>query len=186
MCSDPLGRGTPDGLRYRRRQYRQRQTCKVALLAACSASLALVSGCGGEDLVGPTVPVEGKVTFNGKEVPTGTVIFLPDASKGNSAQYESRAPIDASGNYSLKTQGKDGAPPGAYMVGVASWKRPPEVSDPNFNGFPPPNIPLVPLKYNNPASSGLTAEAREDAPAGEYDLKLEGKLGARSSRASAR
>ena len=162
-----------------RRRYRKTGCRKLALLCACSAPLGLLSGCGAEDLVGPTVPVEGKVTFNGDAVPTGTVIFLPDAKNGNGAQYESRAPIDASGHYSLKTQGKDGAPPGAYLVGVASWKPPPERSDPNFNGFPPPNIPLVPLKYNNPASSGLTAEARENAPAGEYDLELEGKLGGR-------
>ncbi|MDC0934948.1 hypothetical protein OAS39_01585 [Pirellulales bacterium] len=156
-----------------------RRGCRMALLCACNASLALLSGCGAEDLVGPTVPVAGKVTFNGNEVTTGTVIFLPDASKGNAAQYESRGAIDASGNYLLQTMGKEGAPPGAYLVGVAAWKRPPEVLNPDFRGFPPPNIPLVPLKYNNPASSGLTAEARENAPAGEYDLKLEGELGGR-------
>ncbi|MCH2115137.1 MAG: hypothetical protein MK171_09555 [Pirellulales bacterium] len=166
MCSDSNENGTMLGWR-------------LALVCVYSVQLSLVSGCGSEDLVGPTVPVEGQVTFNGNAVTTGTMIFLPDVSKGNTAQYESRAPIDESGHYRLKTQGKDGAPPGAYFVGIASWKRPPEVDDPNFNGFPPPNIPLVPLKYNRPKSSGLTAEARADAPAGEYDFKLEGKLGTR-------
>ncbi|MCH2115471.1 MAG: hypothetical protein MK171_11255 [Pirellulales bacterium] len=152
---------------------------RPALLSACSAPLValLLSGCAGEDLVGPTVPVEGQITWKGNEVTTGTVIFLPDASKGNAAEYDSRGAIDASGHYSLKTLDKEGAPPGHYMVGVVSSKRPPGVTDPNYRGFPPPNIPLIPLKYQNPASSGLTVEARENAPPGEYDFKLEGEIG---------
>ena len=152
-----------------------RRGYRLALLAACSS--ALLSGCGGEDLAGPTVPVEGQVTYNGNVVSTGTVIFLPDTSKGNASEYESRGAIDASGHYSMQTRGKEGAPPGAYLVGVVASKRPPEASDPNFKGFVPFNIPLVPLKYQQPITSGLTAEARENAPPGEYDFKLEGEIG---------
>ncbi len=43
-------------------------------------ALLLVAGCKGES----SYPVSGTVTFDGKAVPAGEVVFTPDASKGNS------------------------------------------------------------------------------------------------------
>jgi hypothetical protein len=40
---------------------------------------SFLSGCGER----PTYPVSGKVMYKGKPVPAGTVVFVPDHSRGN-------------------------------------------------------------------------------------------------------
>ncbi|MBA4187436.1 MAG: hypothetical protein C0467_05390 [Planctomycetaceae bacterium] len=42
-------------------------------------SWLLIAGCGGT----ASYPVSGKVTFDGKFVPVGEVVFTPDGAKGN-------------------------------------------------------------------------------------------------------
>lgn len=50
-------------------------------LALAAALLVLLAACGSD---GPArFDVAGQVTFRGKPVPAGTIIFEPDATKGN-------------------------------------------------------------------------------------------------------
>jgi len=57
-------------------------SAKAAASVLVLASL-LFSGCGGGDDV-ERYHVSGKVTFRNQPIPAGTIIFEPDASKGNS------------------------------------------------------------------------------------------------------
>lgn len=61
-------------------------------------------------------PVSGKVTVKSRPLPAGiTVVFIPNAEKGNRTMREPRAQTDAKGIYQLFSnhQGKEnGAPSG--------------------------------------------------------------------------
>lgn len=46
---------------------------------AAAVTLSLLAGCGGEH----GYDVSGDVTFDGKPVPAGSILFTPDGSKGN-------------------------------------------------------------------------------------------------------
>lgn len=57
---------------------------RKALVAFCCSSLAVIfAGCGGGDSV-EAYHLSGKVTFDGKPIPTGQIYFMPDTNKGNS------------------------------------------------------------------------------------------------------
>jgi hypothetical protein len=51
--------------------------------------------------------VEGKVTFDGKPVPSGTIRFEPDSTKGNTGPVGYAAIID--GRYTTATEGSKGS-----------------------------------------------------------------------------
>src|SRR5262245_43577043 len=77
-------------------------------------------GCADRSGVGKTVPVTGKVYLGDRPLPTGSVSFRPDASKGNTSTWEPSGDIGPDGTYKLSTNGKPGAPPGWYRVIVAA------------------------------------------------------------------
>jgi hypothetical protein len=111
--------------------------------------------------------VKGKVTFEGKSLPTGTVVFLGKNNMSGSAA------IDKDGNYSLPD-----APLGDVTIivmvpkpppgGLEKMKLPPGTKegksiDPEGSGKSisimgtlPTHIVPIPDKYGNEATSGLT------------------------------
>lgn len=121
-----------------------------------------VAGCaGGKKLH----PVKGKVTFNGKAVPNGTISFIPQS--GQTATGE----LQKDGSFSLKTPGVgEGAATGSYMVIVVAMEdmgaRMPEERTP----LPPP---LVPNKYTSAATTDLKAEVEAKENVFSFDLKGE-------------
>jgi len=140
-------------------------TC-AALVAG--VLIAAVIGCGGGDGgPGHLVPVQGRVMLGDKPLTTGTVIFRPDASKGNPSQQEPRGQIDADGNYKLLTAQKEGAAPGWYKVGVIATRQP---TDPK-NPYALPQS-LIPTIYNDPERSRLVKEVVEKPGPGAYDLRI--------------
>lgn len=139
-----------------------------------TASLALVlclAGCtGGSRLPKPnTVPVTGKVTFKGEAVADATVSFVPTGS-----HRSAYAKTDAAGAYKLNTAGNnDGAMPGDYQVIVTK-----SVSEgaAASNDIAAPQQPvkfksLLPEKYAQASSSGLTASVKKDG-ANRFDFSL--------------
>jgi len=110
-----------------------------------------------------TVPVSGKVTVDGEPLTSGQVAFVP-VDEGAPKELSS-ATIDAKGNYSIKTAGKDGAPPGKYKVTVSMMMTP-------TGDGKAPELPF-PTKYGNPRDTPLSVEVVANAPAGAYDLKIE-------------
>jgi len=130
-----------------------------ALVFVFAASL-VVAGCGprGE----ATAIVRGKVTYNGKPVPNGTVNFIP--TKGPAATGE----IQSDGSYALTTyKAGDGAVLGDHKVVIVAMQdmgnRLPESRTP----LPPP---IVPVKYTSLATSDLTAEVEKKENTINFEL----------------
>jgi hypothetical protein len=97
----------------------------------------------------PVYPVSGKVLFQGRPAQGAVVQFHPQ--EGTDTTLAPRGEVDADGTFRLTTyQHQDGAPAGRYAVTVF-WGVPSKGGD-QFDRV------LVPQRYLNPATSGLTAE----------------------------
>ena len=134
------------------RPRRLRSAVAAALSLGAAALLATTAGCGAssaEPPIGATVPVRGVVTYKGKPLTQGTVVFEPDAGR------EAHGPIQPDGSFVLTTFRKDdGALPGAHRVSVADV---------------PKNV--LPLKFRNAASTGLEIEVSAEKTDYPVDLK---------------
>jgi hypothetical protein len=133
-------------------------------LATFALVLACVVGCGSSG-PGRLMPVKGKVTLDDKALTTGSLVFKPDATKGNNSRFEPSGTVATDGSYSLFTKEKEGAPPGWYKVGIVAEEA--NAADPYA-----PRRSLVPNRYNDAETSGLSIEVASSPPAGAYDLKL--------------
>jgi hypothetical protein len=101
-----------------------------------------------------TAPVSGKVTYNGKPVPNGTVMFVPD--QGPPATGE----IAKDGSYRLSTYtdgGGDGAVLGNHKISITALQDTSGALPEQRSGTPKA---IVPRKYLSHETSGLTAEVR--------------------------
>lgn len=136
--------------------------------------IGLSSGCGDGGRVGPTFPVSGKITFmNEPLVAKNTIVQLkPDASKGNTSPFEPTGTVDESGTYTLRTEGKKGAPSGWYKVVVVSRDDAPVVHPKAQQDHRPVSKSLVPAKYGQEKTTDLVIEVVETPAPGAYDLKL--------------
>jgi hypothetical protein len=126
----------------------------------------LVLGCSaGRD---ERVPVEGRITVQGQPLLSGTVVFHPNAARGNTCTREPRAAIrsDAPGRYQLTTDDKPGAAPGWYRVTVFALK--PITRE---NAQRPPEW-LADEKYADVQRSGLEVEVVSAPAPGAYDFDL--------------
>jgi hypothetical protein len=138
--------------------------------------LPVVGGCGKGSSIDGVVPVSGNVTYQGEPVEGAIVTFLPQGT-----QRAATGRTDASGQYKLTTlEAEDGAMPGDYQVTIAKTEvsgtrdteddTPPPVFD---SGLPPIySKELVPVKYKNVQTSGLTAQV-SDSGTNEFSFNLE-------------
>lgn len=104
---------------------------------------AIGCGDGASPLSAPRYPVSGAVTFRGKPVSEGKVIFY------RSQVGSITAKIDKAGAFVFDEA--QGVPAGDYRVGLA----PPEVYE-----IPPRPHPTFPDKYRFADTSGLTATVK--------------------------
>jgi hypothetical protein len=119
----------------------------------------------------PSVPASGVVTYKGKPLPEHQVVLMP-----SDGRRPATGVTDAEGKFVLGTNAPgDGAPAGLAKVGIV-WAGPEQtgdavdqsaIDDPSKMPKPPVNIPV---KYNNPETSELTAEI---PGSGTSDLKFE-------------
>ena len=136
------------------------------IVALCLAIVLVASaGCGSGKK--KTCIVRGKVTYDGKVVPNGTITFFP--TEGPSASGE----IQPDGSYTLTTYvAGDGAVEGAYTVVIVAMRdesgRLPEERNP----LPPP---IVPNKYTSAATSDLRAEVKAGENTLNFHLEKEKK-----------
>jgi hypothetical protein len=91
-----------------------RRVSRVARLLPALACL-LAFGCGDTG----THHVSGKVTFQGKDVPTGMIYFMPDGSKGNSGPTGFAEIKD--GQYDTSSGNGRGAPPGPIIIAIEGF-----------------------------------------------------------------
>lgn len=131
-----------------------KQNQRIAVIPFLSAVLVLLAGCDAGSA--PLAPVHGKVSYKGAPLPRGTIVFIPDASRGSSGPL-ARADIQADGSYRLRTGGSEGAPAGFHRVTVAALAAPAAV--PAGQRFSVPRS-LLPEKYRDPDLSQLTCEVK--------------------------
>ncbi len=113
-----------------------------------------------------TIPVEGKVLVDGQPLTLGTVIFTPDAARGNTSPHEPRGKLDAQGVYRLN-QMKDHArvQPGWYKISISAQR----LKDPADRYS---YVSILPAKFARPETSGLALEVVENPRPGAYDIAL--------------
>jgi hypothetical protein len=130
----------------------------VRLLPCAALFVFILAGCGGGGH-----PVEGKVSRDdGGSVAGAVVVFHPDISKGNKSPHTARGIADDSGAFKIVPDGGDrrGLQPGAYKVTVMLTK--PGEKGPK--GEPAPPDMLLPKKYGDAKTSGLTAIVPSESP----------------------
>jgi hypothetical protein len=130
----------------------QKENRVLIVRASIAVSLLLIiAGCarkGGME----TAPVSGKVTYRGKALPTGTVMFVP--TEGPAATGE----IGKDGTYKLTTYREgDGAVIGEHKVTITALQGMEGALPEVRSGTPGP---LVPAKYLSAETSGLIAEVK--------------------------
>jgi hypothetical protein len=122
-------------------------------LAVASLALAMTSCSRGPRHVA-VFSVVGQVILEGKPVPYAFVVLHPLADSAP-VGISPRAQADANGAFALSTYGSgDGAPVGDYSVTVQKFRAPTEADT-----RPPAN--LLPLRYADPSSSGITVQVHE-------------------------
>jgi hypothetical protein len=119
-------------------------------------------GCG---RAGPEMArVTGKVTYQGKPVPKGTIAFIPVADGRNAT-----GALAPDGTYRLQTEEpNDGAQLGEYKVTISAR------DDVVLDYTPPVPIKpkmLAPAQYENPETSGLKATVVRGSNVFDFDLK---------------
>ena len=139
-------------------------TSKV-LVAILAVSAALAAGGCGPGLP-ETAPVQGTVTYDGKPVTQGKIAFFPETGRPASGQ------IQPDGTYTLTTfSTDDGALLGKHVVTIESMtstggEQPKSFEQEMARALDPTKRPpgqpvakwLVPERYSNRNTSGLTAE----------------------------
>ena len=133
-----------------------------SLLLLCAA--ILLGGCG--DGLPERVIVTGKVTYQGKPLPTGTISFSPKTER---ATRPSLAYLLEDGTYKMTTfRADDGTQPGEYSVAVIAYDEGPLS---NAEQWRRQGKKLIPEKYFKHATSGLEATVPEHDVELNFDLK---------------
>src|SRR5262245_6286098 len=101
------------------------------------------------------VPVSGRIRFSGRTLENAFVLAIPNRG-GQSAL----SPLDADGNFSLMTNGADGALTGEHKLVVKA-----------FSGGMPPK-PIVPAKYSEAATTHWTIKVTK-GPANHFEFEIE-------------
>lgn len=135
------------------------------------ATTIVVSGCGGE---AGLARVKGRITYKGQPVTTGEVFFTPEEAGKRGA----KGVLDSDGYYVLSTLGNgDGAYVGKHKVSVIA-QGPDKPIPPKMKGrmmeedMQGSGDPLVPRKYFNAQTSGLTADVA-DGTSNVFDFDLQ-------------
>ena len=143
-------------------------------IAACLPGIVLVAltslGCEG----GPKlVKAGGTVKYKSAPLPGADIVLVPDESG-----FPSIARTDDQGRFTVTTSGRPGAPVGSYKVAITAVRQKRAVSDAEAVGMTSDQIAanhetLIPVKYNNLVSSGLTATVSDDPAKNDFmfDLK---------------
>ena len=142
-------------------------------LSGLILSLAFI-GCGPSGHLSGLHPCEGTVTYNGSPVAEAVLTFHPDASGG---ARSASAITDTSGKFKVTTlKPEDGIGPGNYKVTIIKFEEygdlPPKVMDDYGDMVQPvrPQKNVLPKKYENPATSGLTVTIDKGKKTENFEL----------------
>ncbi|MBX6313673.1 MAG: hypothetical protein IRY99_12255 [Isosphaeraceae bacterium] len=140
---------------------RRLRWCGLPGVALLVLAIALAPGCGGDPDAIPAVPAAGTVTYQGKPLPEGNIVFQPIMeAKGRPASGTIK-----DGKFSLSTYGTDdGAIPGKHKVAVMATKEVPSKEGDTATQY------LIPEKYASPETSGIEIEI---PPGGKKDIAID-------------
>lgn len=144
-----------------------------------SLSLALLglslSGCGSGRTQQPVAPVKGTVTYNGRPLKHGTILFESPGKRTAVGEVRNGAIVG------VRTyEDNDGAPVGEHRVAIQSLAEMSAIalagpSNPGDTGKYNPaymsGTSAIPEHYGNPATSGLTANVAPDGAPLKFELK---------------
>ncbi|MCX7427861.1 MAG: hypothetical protein NTW96_19810 [Planctomycetia bacterium] len=139
-----------------------------AALVVLLGAVIVGQGCGGSRL--GTVPLSGRVTYKGQPLVGGTVTFHPvDAAKCRPAT----ASIQPDGSFVAATLENDrGIMPGEYRVSVVLVKAPLFDVSPAQAAKAAANNMVLPPRYADPATSGLTVTIEAGGGSKTHDIDL--------------
>ena len=125
----------------------------------------MLLGCGPD---GPILkPVEGTITYNGKKITNGSIVFVPIGNLPSSVGI-----IDTNGSYKMKTQingvQREGTALGDHKVMIVSIQDTSNKLPEDRIPLPPPNIPS---HFGDSNQSGLTAKVEDKINIINFDLK---------------
>ena len=127
----------------------------------------LLSGCNGSPA---TVPVTGTVTYQGKPLESGTIIFESPGSRPATGKI-----VDGKITDVTTYEPGDGAPVGKHQVAIQAVTEAGSAvaADPSQGtgtGYMQ-STSLIPTAYGDPATSGLTAETKPGMNELSFELK---------------
>jgi hypothetical protein len=107
----------------------------------------------------PTVPVQGKVIWQGKPLTDGTVGFAPLSVAEGLPKRPAIGELGPEGVYRMSSfRPGDGLLPGEYRVTVQSYTSRPTLDEPEKRV-----VWRIPSRYGDPGRSGLTFTVPADA-----------------------
>ncbi|MDZ7616435.1 MAG: hypothetical protein U1E05_05480 [Patescibacteria group bacterium] len=129
------------------KRFSGRAWCPIAMLSV------LAAGCGGgSDL--PMSPVRGTVTYQGKPLARGEVVFTPvEGTTGPQAVGH----IQSDSSFQLRTANRPGAVVGKHRVTVHCKEEGTEEQRRDMNFIPKS---LIPAEYSNVQASSIHVEVR--------------------------
>lgn len=145
-------------------------TVCIWFTAGIGAWAAAAIGCGSR--LPTTIPVKGVVTWRGAPLESGKVMFELAEPHTATVRRPAVGALQPGGRYELTTfRAGDGAMPGKHVVTIHSFRTDPN-ADPELDVVKP--VWLIPSRYGDPATSGLSADVPAAGPAvREVDFQLE-------------
>ncbi len=142
--------------------------CNLTKTVPCWGLLLCVilaaAGCG--PAPPQLVPVSGTVLLDNAPLSSGVVTFISDDG------IVASAPLSDDGSFRLRSQYGDGIPQSVYRVAIL-----PQMDDPSaleMQGPAPRGLSVIPIKYQDIATSDLTANSGEQS---EYTFRLVSQAG---------
>ena len=133
------------------------------LLTLIAVVLVVAAGCGARDSLG-LAPVTGTVTYDGKPLDHGNVVFFPEAGVPGP---QAVGAIQSNGTFRMQTIGRDGAAVGRHRV-MVHCRRPLRPEEERQMIVPES---LIPEKYSSESNSPLRFEVKRGD--NEYPIVLE-------------
>jgi len=136
-----------------------------AILFCC----LVFAGCG--ERLPETVPVSGRVTWQGKPLTSGRVVFHPQAIAEGLPRRPATGDLDAAGRFELTTfRNGDGAVPGSYRVCIFSYLSDQTGAEDDVSI--PETVWRIPERYGDPSRSGLGATVPVGSEPLTFDFQL--------------
>jgi hypothetical protein len=131
---------------------------QLSWVGAFAAVVASQIGCGGSDRP-KTIPIAGRVTFNGKDPGEfGKLFFTPTQAAEGYVKRPASGSFDQDGSYRVMSwEPDDGLVPGHYTVSVS----PADV-----------NATKIPARYHQSGTSGLELDVPVDESQIEFNVDV--------------